>query len=97
MHLISQVEEETVRAHERIRIMFSPSDLLGQYVKEDFNCAGINRMVQNATTIAILVNEEDLVEPLAVDLNTRLEDLNLRAVACKDGKVVGNDRDVRVF
>lgn len=57
----------------------------------------IDRMVQKATTIAVLVNEEEHVEPLALELNDRLEEINLSAVACKDGKVVGNDRDVRVF
>lgn len=50
-----------------------------------------------ATTIAVLVNEEEQVEPLAIELNDRLEEINLKAAACKDGKVVGNDHDVRVF
>ena len=57
----------------------------------------IDRMVQKATTIAVLVNEEKKVEPLALELNRRLEEINLSAVPCKDGKVIGNDRDVRVF
>lgn len=57
----------------------------------------IERMVGKVPTIAVLVNEEYLVEPLATELNFRLQDINLSAVACKDGKVVGNDRDVRVF
>ena len=57
----------------------------------------IDRMLQRSTTIAILVNEEADVEPLAKALNDRLEDISLSAVACKDGMVVGNDRDVRVF
>lgn len=57
----------------------------------------IDRMVQKSTTIAILVNDEEQVEPLATALNDELEEINLSAVACKDGKVVGNDRDVRVF
>lgn len=57
----------------------------------------IDLMVQKATTIAVLVNEEEQVEPLALELNDRLEEINLSAVPCKDGKVVGNDRDVRVF
>jgi DNA helicase IV len=57
----------------------------------------IDRMVQKATTIAVLVNEEEDVEALALELNDRLEEISLSAVACKDGKVVGNDRDVRVF
>lgn len=57
----------------------------------------IDRMLGRATTIAVLVNDEADVEPLALALNDRLEDISLAAVACKDGKVVGNDRDVRVF
>lgn len=57
----------------------------------------IERMVGKVPTIAVLVNEEELVGPLATALNTRLQDISLSAVACKDGKVVGNDRDVRVF
>jgi len=57
----------------------------------------IDRLLQRSTTIAVLVNEESDVEPLAMALNDRLEEISLSAVACKDGKVVGNDRDVRVF
>jgi hypothetical protein len=57
----------------------------------------IDLMLQRSTTIAVLVNEEADVEPLAIALNDRLEEISLSAVACKDGKVVGNDRDVRVF
>jgi len=67
------------------------SDWLALRVRE------IEQMVGKVPTIAILVNEEELVEPLATVLNTRLQDISLSAVACKDGKVVGNDRDVRVF
>lgn len=57
----------------------------------------IDRMLGQSTTIAVLVNDEADVEPLAVTLNDRLEEISLAAVACKDGKVVGSDRDVRVF
>ena len=57
----------------------------------------VDRIVQKATTIAVLVTEEEQVEQLAEELNDRLEEINLSAAACKDGKVVGNDRDVRVF
>lgn len=57
----------------------------------------IDKMLQRSTTIAVLVNEEADVEPLALELNDRLEEISLSAVPCKDGKVVGNDRDVRVF
>lgn len=57
----------------------------------------IDRMLGRSTTIAVLVNDEANVGPLALALNDQLEEISLSAVACKDGKVVGNDRDVRVF
>ncbi|MCC5987218.1 MAG: ATP-binding domain-containing protein [Pararhodobacter sp.] len=57
----------------------------------------IETIVGKVPTIAVLVNDEQEVEPLAKALDHRLQDINLSAVACKDGKVVGNDRDVRVF
>ena len=57
----------------------------------------IDTIVGRPPTIAVLVNDETQVEPLATALNERLEEISLSAVACKDGRVVGNDRDVRVF
>ncbi|MBC6441537.1 MAG: ATP-binding domain-containing protein [Rhodobacteraceae bacterium] len=57
----------------------------------------INRSVEDATTIAVLVNEEDQAEPLERALNARLKDINMSATACKDGHVAGDDRDVRIF
>jgi superfamily I DNA/RNA helicase len=57
----------------------------------------IDTIVGRPPTIAVLVNDETQVEPLATALNERLEEVSLSAVACKDGRVVGNDRDVRVF
>ncbi|WP_420430980.1 ATP-binding domain-containing protein [Hyphobacterium sp.] len=67
------------------------ADWLNQRIRE------IDNTLQRPTTIAVLANHEHEVEPLALALDARLEEINLRAVACKDGKVVGNDRDVRVF
>jgi len=54
----------------------------------------IDAMVREATTIAVLVNSEDHVQPLAEALNARLEEISLAAVACREGRDVGNDRDV---
>ncbi len=48
-------------------------------------------------TVAVLVSSEDEVRPVAEALNTVLEEQNLRAVACPDGKFVGQDDEVRVF
>lgn len=67
------------------------ADWLFQRIQE------IETIVGKVPTIAVLVNAEQEVEPLSKALDQRLQDINLSAVACKDGKVVGNDRDVRVF
>ena len=48
-------------------------------------------------SIAVLVNDEADVEQLASALTSHLEAINLKAVACKDGNVMGLDRDIRVF
>lgn len=82
---LSPVWQDALNDHEKV------SDWLTNRIHE------IDRMLQRSTTIAVLVNEEADVEPLALALNDRLEEISLSAVACKDGKVVGNDRDVRVF
>jgi len=57
----------------------------------------IDFILKRATTIAVLVNQESQVEPLALKLSEYLKKIHLTAVACKNGNVVGNDRDVRVF
>ena len=73
----------------------SSDDLIADWLA--LRIQDIERMVGTVPTIAVLVNEEADVEPLATALDARLEDVSLSAVPCKDGKVVGNDRDVRVF
>ena len=57
----------------------------------------IDRRTGGSSTIAVLINGEESIDHLATELSTQLEDVNLRAVACKEGKVMGNDRDVRIF
>lgn len=60
----------------------------------------ISEVEQTADTlpsIAILVNHEKEVKPLAEALTEELEDLNIRAVACSDGQSLGEGNDVRVF
>lgn len=57
----------------------------------------IENMVGKVPTIAVLVNDEQEVEPLALALEERLKEINLPVEACKDGKVVGKDNAVRVF
>lgn len=48
-------------------------------------------------TIAVLVNDESEVKPMANMLNQYLEDMSLKAVACEEGKSLGEGTDIRVF
>ena len=57
----------------------------------------IERFTRTLPTIAILVNDEEEVEPIAAALNGALSPQNIRAVACPHGLVVGQENDVRVF
>ncbi len=59
----------------------------------------IGRMVSPLPipSIAVLVNSESDVLPLAVELDAALRRVNIRCAACNRGQVKGNDRDVRVF
>lgn len=57
----------------------------------------IEQFTDNLPSIAVLVNGEEEVEPLATALNTALSSQNIRAVGCPGGRVVGQDNDVRVF
>jgi len=52
---------------------------------------------QPLPTIAVLVNSENSVRPVAELLNAALEEHNLRAVACTDGRIMGLSNEVRVF
>jgi len=57
----------------------------------------IEGLSKQLPTVAVLVASEDEVKPMADALNRALEDRNLRAIACPEGKFVGQDNDVRVF
>jgi len=59
--------------------------------------AEIERLTGTLPSIAVLVNGEDDVEPVAQELDAALADKNIRAVACPLGRVVGQENDVRVF
>lgn len=48
-------------------------------------------------SIAVLVNGPASLAPLAAGLSDVLEERNIRAVACPDGQVMGQENDVRVF
>lgn len=57
----------------------------------------VERVVKKMPTIAVLVNAEDEVKPMAERLTSYLEAVNLKAVACEEGKALGEGVDVRVF
>lgn len=57
----------------------------------------IERFVGQLPSIAIFVNGEDDVTPLAQALNTALGEHNIQVTACHEGQAVGQDGNVRVF
>jgi len=59
--------------------------------------AEVEQLVKKMPTIAVLVNAEEDVKPMAERLSVYLETINLRAVACEEGKALGEGTDVRVF
>lgn len=59
--------------------------------------AEVERAVLTMPTIAVLVNSEAEVRPMAQRLSKCLEASNLKAVPCDEGQSLGEGTDVRVF
>lgn len=57
----------------------------------------IDRYYGHLPSIAIFVNSEDVVGPMADALNANLGEHNIRVIACREGQTVGQENDVRVF
>jgi DNA helicase IV len=57
----------------------------------------IERFVGQLPSTAVFVNSEAEVGPLAEALSGNLSNDNIRAIACPQGQVMGQDNDVRVF
>lgn len=57
----------------------------------------VQHLTRTLPSIAVLVNEERYVRPVAEELQERLIDQNVQVEACIDGKFVGNEGRVRVF
>lgn len=57
----------------------------------------IDRFYGQLPSIAIFVNSEDAVGPMADALNANLSEHNIRVIACREGQSVGQENDVRVF
>ncbi|WP_416308566.1 ATP-binding domain-containing protein [Neptunicella sp. SCSIO 80796] len=57
----------------------------------------VEKSVRQLPTIAVLVNSESEVKPMAEALSQCLTDVSLNAVACERGQSLGEGSDVRVF
>jgi len=57
----------------------------------------IETYVRQLPSIAILVNNEEQVLPLAEELNNYLSEHNIKAIACQNGQIIGQDNDIRIF
>jgi superfamily I DNA/RNA helicase len=57
----------------------------------------VARFLGRLPSTAIFVNSESEVEPLAQELNAALVEHNVQVVPCVQGRVRGQDSDVRVF
>lgn len=57
----------------------------------------IEKFVKLLPSVAVLVNSEEHVQPLANELNIVLSEHNIQAVPCPNGQVIGQDNDVRIF
>lgn len=66
-------------------------DWLAQRIRE------IERFLGQLPSIAVFVETEAEVQPIADALNAALADENTQVVACPKGQVMGQDNDVRVF
>jgi len=57
----------------------------------------IERFSDGLPSIAVLVNREDELQPLADALNEALAEQAIRAIACPKGQAIGPENDVRIF
>jgi DNA helicase IV len=57
----------------------------------------IERFVGQLPSTAIFVNTEDAVAPIAEKLNAALAEHNIQVIACREGQMVGQESNVRVF
>lgn len=59
--------------------------------------AEIFKAVGKLPSTSIFVNGEDEIEQVVQGLRPLLQEQGIEIVACRDGKVMGNDQDIRVF
>jgi superfamily I DNA/RNA helicase len=78
--------------------------LLGERLSEDNLAAWlaeriyeVERAIGRLPSIAVFVDGDDLIDPLVTAAQRILERHNIRIVGCKEGRVVGDTSEVRVF
>jgi hypothetical protein len=59
--------------------------------------AEVEQAVGELPSIALFVHGENFIDALVEGLAPRLAERNIRVVGCKDGRVVGDELEVRVF
>jgi DNA helicase IV len=57
----------------------------------------IERFTGSVPSIAVLVNQESELQPLADALNIALNEVSIRAIPCPKGQSVGEEGNVRIF
>lgn len=72
-------------------------DDIGMWLFE--RIAELERMIGDGAmpSIAVLVNSEEQVGPVAEAMNVLLEEINREAVPCRDGQALGQISQIRVF
>ncbi|MCK5854024.1 MAG: ATP-binding domain-containing protein [Sulfurovaceae bacterium] len=68
---------------------------LSNWLKNRIN--EIEIYVESLPSIAIFVHNEESVQPITDILNEKLVENNIRVVSCPQGRVMGQDSDIRVF
>ena len=68
---------------------------LANWLKDRIN--EIESYVQSLPSVAIFAHNEDSVQPITTLLNEKLIENNIRVVSCPEGRVMGQDGDIRVF
>jgi DNA helicase IV len=68
---------------------------LGKWLAE--RVREVERSLRAVPSIAIFVDGDERIDPLVNAMRPHLEEYNLDVVGCKEGKVVGTERQIRVF
>lgn len=68
---------------------------LGRWLAE--RVREVERALRTMPSVAIFVDGDERIDPLVKVMRPHCAEYNLEIVGCKEGKVVGTDRQVRVF